>query len=338
VRVLGVGAGYFAQFHYESWKRLDGVELCGVCDLDRARAEAVGGAPVFTDLDDALAQSGADLVDLITPPGTRLALAEKVAASGLPMILQKPLADDLAGARAIAALSAGTGATMLVHENFRFQPWYREARRLLDAGLLGDPVSVASRMRPGDGRGPDAYLARQPYFQTMPRFLIHETAIHFIDTFRFLMGEVGEVFADLRRLNPAIAGEDAGIVLFRFAGGGRGVFDGNRLGEFESENPRLTMGEMWLEGAEARLRLSGDGQIWLKPNGKPERRHDYAWEDRGFGGDCVHAFQRHALAHFADAAPAETRVSDYIRNVEIEEAVYLSAAEGRWIAVGSGGQ
>ena len=49
---------------------------------------------------------------------------------------------------------------------------------------------VAFRLRPGDGQGPRAYLDRQPYFQTMPRLLVVETAIHWIDTFRFLMGEV----------------------------------------------------------------------------------------------------------------------------------------------------
>lgn len=334
LRVLGVGAGYFAQFHYESWKRLGPrAELAGVCDLDLAKAKTVGGAPAFADLDDALEKAAPDLVDLITPPATRLDLARRVAARGLPMILQKPLADDLAGARAIAEAVEGAGVRALVHENFRFQPWYREARRLLDAGLLGEPQSILFRLRPGDGRGPDAYLARQPYFRKMPRFLVHETGIHFIDSFRYLMGEVGEVFADLRRLNPAISGEDAGIVLFRFRDGGRGVFDGNRLAEFEAANPRLTMGELWLDGSEARLRLTGDGALWLRPNGQAERRHGYAWEDRGFGGDCVHAFQAHALAHFLDGAPAETNVRAYLRNIEIEEAVYRSAEEGRWVAV-----
>ncbi|MEZ5740638.1 MAG: hypothetical protein R3E68_15060 [Burkholderiaceae bacterium] len=54
-------------------------------------------------------------------------------------------------------------------------------------------------MRLGDGQGPEAHLSRQPYFQQMPRFLVHETAIHFIDSFRFPLGEVGPT-ARLRRL------------------------------------------------------------------------------------------------------------------------------------------
>ena len=67
-------------------------------------------------------------------------------------------------------------------------------------------------MRPGDGQCPRAYLDRQPYFQEMPRFFVFETGVHMIDVFRFLLGEVTGVFARLRRLNPAIRGEDAGLI------------------------------------------------------------------------------------------------------------------------------
>ncbi len=168
---------------------------------------------------------------------------------------------------------SGAGIRLIVHENFRFQPWYREALRLLQAGALGTPHNVAFRLRPGDGQGPDAYLARQPYFQEMERFLVHETAIHLIDTFRFLLGEIDAVFAWLRRLNPAIAGEDAGYILFRFANGAAGLFDGNRLNEHVSDELRRTMGEMWLEGSAGVLRLDGAGRLWLKPHGGEERQH-----------------------------------------------------------------
>jgi len=56
--------------------------------------------------------------------------------------------------------------------------------------------------------------------------LVHETAIHFIDTFRFLLGEVSGVTARLRRMNPHIVGEDAGIIMFEFAAGQTGLFGG----------------------------------------------------------------------------------------------------------------
>jgi len=164
----------------------------------------------------------------------------------------------------------------------------------------------------------------------MPRFLIHETAIHLIDVFRYLLGEVGGVFARLRRLNPHIQGEDAGYVLFDFESGAAGLFDGNRLVDFPADNPRLTMGEMLLEGSDATLRLDGFGRLWLKPHKGEEREHAYEWRNDGFGGDCVHALQRHVVAHLLQGAPLENAGEAYLRNLEIEGAIYRSAQSGRW--------
>jgi predicted dehydrogenase len=166
----------------------------------------------------------------------------------------------------------------------------------------------------------------------MLRFLIHETAIHMIDTFRFLLGEVSGVFARLRWLNPHIQDEDAGVVLFDFASDAAGMFDGNRLVDFMAENPRLTMGEMLLEGG-APLRLDGFGRLWLKPHNGFEREHAYEWQDRGYGGDCVHALQQHVVAHLQDGAPLENAGAAYLRNLQIAEAVYRSAATGQWQAL-----
>lgn len=141
------------------------------------------------------------------------------------------------------------------------------------------------------------------------------------------------VFAHLRRLNPALRGEDAGHVLFDFTSGAAGLFDGNRLTGFAAANPRLTMGEMWLEGEAATLRLNGDGRLFLQPHQGVERELAYSWQNHGFGGDCVLALQRHVLAHLQAGAPLENAGRAYLRNLEIEEAIYRSAASGRWAQI-----
>jgi predicted dehydrogenase len=337
LRVCTVGAGFFSRFHHDGWSRLERAELIAVCDADRAKAQAMARAfdtdGVFDDAATMLDACKPDLIDIVTPPATHAALVGLAASRGIDVVCQKPLAPTLAEARALVAQARVAGIRLIVHENFRFQPWYREAARLLRAGVLGVPHSIAFRLRPGDGQGPDAYLARQPYFQQMERFLVRETAIHLIDTFRFLLGEVDAVFAWLRRLNPAIAGEDAGYILFRFASGAAGLFDGNRLNEHASDDPRRTMGEMWLEGSGGVLRLDGRGHLWLKPHGGEEHRHDYAFEDRGFGGDCVWRLQRHIVEHVQGGGPLENDGVSYLRNVEIEDAIYRSAERGCWVNV-----
>lgn len=314
------------------------MELAGLCSLDAETAGTVAadyGIPVvFDELPAMLDALKPDLLDIVTPPPTHLAFIEAAAERGIPVICQKPFCADLAGAEAAAAVAERSGVPVIVHENFRFQLWYAEIKRLIDDGALGQPYQVSFRLRPGDGQGARAYLDRQPYFQAMERFLVHETAIHLIDVFRYLFGEVTAVTAHLARLNPVIAGEDAGLIIFEFAGGGRGLFDGNRLVDHAAENRRLTMGEMWVEGAEGTLRLDGDGGLFLRRHGEnAEEPVAYEWNDHGYAGDCVYRLQRHVLEYLRGETEVMNTAADYLANIRIEDAVYASSAEGRRIEI-----
>lgn len=335
IKVAVVGTGYFSQFHFDGWSRLPEVRVVAACSLDSAGLAEVAARRTiprqFTDVGEMLDAAAPDLLDIVAPPAAHLAILREAAKRKVDVVCQKPLGGDLATARTMVESASAAGITFVAHENFRFQPWYREARRLIDQGTLGEVYNVSFRLRSGDGQGPRAYLDRQPYFQQMPRFLIHETAIHLIDTFRYLLGEVSGVFARLRRLNPQIRGEDAGLVLFDFVSGGAGLFDGNRLVDFPADNPRLTMGELLLEGADATLRLDGFGRLWLKPHRQTEREHRYQWHDVGFGGDSVRALQQHVIAHYLEGTPLENTGEAYLRNLEIEEAIYRAADIGRWV-------
>ena len=338
LRVLGVGAGYFSQFQYLGWRNIAGAECVAIVNRDQAKARALadryGIAQVYGDIDAALDAAKPDLVDLITPPETHHAFVAKTVARGIPTICQKPFGTSYADAVAITELAEAAGVPLVVHENFRWEPWYRDAKRLIDAGTLGALHAVAFRLRPGDGQGPRAYLDRQPYFQQMPLFLVRETAIHWIDTFRYLMGEVSAVYARLRRVNPAIAGEDAGYIVFEFAGGSTGLFDGNRLNDHVAANPRRTMGEAWLEGSAGVLRLDGEARLWWKPHHGTEAEHAY---DRGpddtFGGGACEWLQRHVVAHLRAGTPLENTARDYLANLKVQEAVYVSHREGRRVAL-----
>ncbi len=336
LRVAVAGTGYFSQFHYDAWSRLDGVRLAGAASFDPESLadmqERFGVEAVFDDVADMLDQEQPDLLDIAAPPNAHQALLNEAAARGIDVICQKPLGGDLSTARAMVERAEAAGIVFAVHENFRFQPWYREAKRVMAAGRLGEVTNISFRLRPGDGQGPGAYLDRQPYFQTMERFLVHETAIHLIDSFRYLMGEVTGVYAHLLKHNPAIAGEDAGYLVFAFSSGASGLFDGNRLIGFPADNPRLTMGEFLLEGTGGSLRLDGEGRLWFRPHDGVENVHAYPWENRGFGGDCVFALQRHVLSHLQDGAPLENSGRDYLQNLEIEELIYRSARSGRFLS------
>jgi predicted dehydrogenase len=337
IRVACVGAGYFSQYQYEAWTRMPDVDLVAVCNRTEANgrktAEEYNIPMVFTDFAAMLDEAAPDLVDIITPPLTHLDYIRIAAEKRIPMICQKPFCQTLDEAKDAVSIAKAAETLLVVHENFRFQPWHGEAKRLLKDGTLGNPYEVTFRLRPGDGQGANAYLDRQPYFQSMERFLVHETAIHLIDTFRFLMGDVTDIYARLRRLNPVIAGEDAGIILFEFADGTYGVFDGNRLADHAASNRRLTMGEMLIEGSEATLRLDGDGRLFIRRHGSnDESEHHYEWSSRGFGGDCVYLLQRHVVDCLTTGEPAMNTGADYLTNLRIENAVYESSVSGRRVS------
>ena len=339
IRIACIGAGYFARFHVDAWTRLSGAELVAICDHDEEKARALAAefdVPlVFTDVAEMCATVDFAVADIITPPATHLTLVEQLTAAGKHIICQKPLADTLSEAETIVRTCARAKKRFMVHENFRFQPWHREIKRQIAAGAVGDKLhTITQRMRTGDGWPEDAYRARQPYFRTMPRLLMHETGIHYIDVLRYLAGDVTSVFAKMRTLNPAIAGEDCALVLLDFAGGAQGIIDGNRYNDANHPNPRYTFGTTVVEGNAGTLRLYLDGRLTLQKLGDVETNIDYHHEAVGFAGDCVFALQQHFLEAFSSGAPFETNGEDYLKSLAVLEAAYASAAEKRVVAPG----
>ncbi|MEL6450654.1 MAG: Gfo/Idh/MocA family oxidoreductase [Pseudomonadota bacterium] len=335
IRVACVGAGYFSQFHYGSWARMDGAACVAACDTDLAKARATG-LPAYDSLERMLEAVQPDLLDIILPPPAHATAITAALAAGVRWIIcQKPFCLDRDEAQRMVEAAERTGTTLVVHENFRFQPWYRAIKAELEAGRLGTVLNATFRLRPGDGQGPRAYLDRQPYFQQMPRFLIHETAVHWVDTFQYLFGPAQAVYADLRRLNPVIAGEDAGHVIFDHATGVRALFDGNRHLDHVADNLRRTMGEAQIEGTEGVLSLLGDGSVHRRAFGDRtavEVLEADRWD--GFGGDCVHALQSHVIAAMEGGLTPENTAAEYLSVIAIKDAIYASAAAGRKIAVG----
>jgi predicted dehydrogenase len=333
-----VGAGYFSHFQYEAWGRIPEVVIAAMCNRNAERARTIkdefGIAKHYTDYREMLETEKPDFVDVITPPPTHLKMCQAAAELGVHVICQKPLAPTFDEAKQIVDDTRRSGVRFMVHENWRFQPWYREIKQLLDDGAIGDRIHVMSfRSRMGDGWGHDAYLGRQPYFREYPRLLVYENGVHFIDTYRYLGGEIRSVYAVLKKLNPVIAGEDFGVVVFNFESGATGLWDANRYNESNTANPRYTFGEFLVDGNGGSIRLYNDGQLTVQKLGEPETEHDYQHEDRNFSGDCCYTTQRHFIDRLIDGKPFETNGPNYLRTLAVQDAVYESAERGAPVKV-----
>lgn len=332
LRGVCIGAGYFSHFQYEAWQRIPEVEIVAFSNRDPARAAEItakfGLQKCYADFREMFDREKPDFVDIITPPPSHRSICAEAARRGIAIICQKPLGPSLAVAREIVADAARAGVRFIVHENFRFQPWHREIKRQLAAGAIGDRLhSLTFRSRMGDGWGENAYIPRQPYFRDYPRLLVYETGVHFIDTFRYLAGDITRVTAWLRRLNPIIKGEDCGLLVFEFANGALGQWDANRFNEPACPLPdaRYTFGEFLVEGNGGSLRLYLDGRLTLKRLGGEEQAIDYRPERRGFAGDCVYLAQRHFTDCLLTGQPCETSGDEYLKTMAIQEAMYASA-------------
>ena len=339
LKVVVVGLGYFSRFHLAAWQSNDRVEIVGVCDADLDRLSIVRtelGIAGSQDINQLLNQVSVDIIDVVTPPDAHNVVVRAALEKTRTVICQKPFCQSLVEADALITDAEAAGTQIFIHENFRFQPWRREIRDFLDSGRMGQVYQARFSLRPGDGRGPNAYQDRQPAFRTMPRLLLHETGIHFIDLFRWLLGEIESVYAEIQQLNPAIVGEDTATMILNHEGGIRSIFDGNRLSDHVASDLRYTMGELQIEGEGGRLSLNGSGELSFRPFGimQEEQIHiNRQIDESSFGGGCVAALIDHVVDSLLSGQPPENPARDYLQVMAIKEAAYHSATEKRQIKI-----
>ena len=320
-----IGCGFFAQFHIEAWLRLPEVELAAACDVDIARARAA--APnAYMSAEEMFAVEQLDFVDIATRPDTHLPLVRLAAQHKVPVICQKPMAPDWETCLEMASVAERAGIPLMIHENWRWQPWYRELKQRIDAGDIGRPIGYRFRTIKRDGLGAAPYPA-QPYFKDMPRLIVFETIIHHIDTARFLFGDVSSVFAKLRKLNPLIAGEDQAFLTLCHSSDLVGAIEGNRFVDTDPKDAPA-LGESWFDGDNGTLRICPQGDIY--------HQSACVWRNQvqvGYRGDSVLATQRHFIQSLTTGGRFETGAREYLGSVAVMEAAYRSNSEGCLVPV-----
>ena len=298
-----IGAGFFAQFQADAWKRMSDVELARAYESVEAMLDA----------------EKPDFVDIATRPDTHLPLAQLAAQHGIHVISQKPMALTVPDCIAMCEACERAKVRLLIHENWRWQPWYREAKRLIDGNTLGALKHLSFDWRTGDGNGPEPFAA-QPYFREMPRFFVYESLVHILDTFRFLAGELNVTTCETRRVNPVIIGEDWAEIQCAFNGGAHGFIHGDR--QTGPVPAPVAMGSMVIKGDCATLRIAGDGRIFLTRSPAAEEKLPFNPIITGYKGDSVLATQQHLLACLRNDQPSESDGREYLKTVTLVEDCY----------------
>jgi myo-inositol 2-dehydrogenase/D-chiro-inositol 1-dehydrogenase/scyllo-inositol 2-dehydrogenase (NAD+) len=264
---------------------VQGVNVVTVCDNDQAAAERVAsafGARAVTDLGAVLHDPGVEAVVITTPTPSHVALVEAAVRSSKAVFVEKPVADTLAAADRVVAAVARAGVPCQVGFQRRYDPAYLEAKRRLEAGELG-------RLEGFQGVGRDP-APPELKFLTSSGGLMVDMGIHDLDSARFFLGEVREVYCTGGALSrPELAAHglfDTAVATLRFAGGAVGTLEVALHTGYGYD----IRAEVW--GEAGRLRIEKTQQRFL----------------RYFGGDGVrHDYPRNFEERFAEAYAAEMR-------------------------------
>lgn len=145
-RVCLVGAGYIARTHAEVIDSLAGIDVIAIVDVneDRARdfARSRGIERVYSKSEDLLNDGNVDCAHVLVPPDIHLDAAIPYLNAGLPVLMEKPLADSTQAAKQLLQAAQSNNAILGVNQNFVYHPAFLRLRRLIDRGQIGPIRSV----------------------------------------------------------------------------------------------------------------------------------------------------------------------------------------------------
>ena len=142
LRVGLVGCGGFARFAARQYRRLPGVSLEAVADVDAGAAAAAAAELEAAVLPprEVLEHPSLDLIYIATPPAIHFEQAAAALAAGRHVLVEKPLATTVADAEELASLAAREGLVCVANLLERYCPLAEVVRRLIASRLLGEVV------------------------------------------------------------------------------------------------------------------------------------------------------------------------------------------------------
>lgn len=229
IRTAVIGCGDVSATHLDALQDLNGVELVAVCDTDsqrRARTSAATGVPATADLTETLERFSPDVVHLCTPHHQHIDLALEALAARVDVLMEKPLATNLADAQRLIDVAAGIGPggpRIGVCFQNRYNATTQEVRRLLETEELGRPTGAVATL--AWRRTPEYYQSR-PWRGTWAESgggLLINQAIHTLDLVQWLLGGVTDVAGHVstNALRDVIEVEDTAALTLTHPSGAR---------------------------------------------------------------------------------------------------------------------
>ena len=225
-----VGCGFIAPTHLLAWEKIEGAEVVALCDTSKGRAEKLvlefDIKNIYEDYHELFSKEHLDIVDIATSLQTHKDIVIAAAQNGLHVLCQKPLAPTFKEAQAIVKACKNAHVKLMVHQNFRFQPFSLHLKKMIDSNVLGQVfycrifhrLFFRSNALPVAARADKKTLTmeHQPFYINDDRLVLLHMVIHHLDTARSLLGEPKSIYASTRRFGLNRKGEDHVLILLEF--------------------------------------------------------------------------------------------------------------------------
>ena len=341
LRIAVVGAGLIGKRHLDALLRAPGAGVASLVDPDPAAAALAGerGLEWYPTIEDMLASDPPDGAVIATPNQLHVDHGLACLRAGLPVLIEKPIADDARAARRLVEAAEALGLPILVGHHRRHNPIIRAAKAQIDGGAIGDIVSAhaACWLYKPEGYF-DAAWRRRP--GAGPVFI---NLIHDVDLLRHLVGEVRSVQAADSRQVRGHDVEDTAAIILRFAQGALATLTVSDTivapWSWEltaEENPAYpATGETCyvIGGTRGSIEIPG-GRIWFQEG-------ERSWWRPISQASCEVAHQDPLdlqIGHFCEviAGKAEPLVSgrEALRSLQVIEAIIEAARSGGTIRPG----
>ncbi|MFV0457939.1 MAG: Gfo/Idh/MocA family protein [Actinomycetales bacterium] len=224
VRLAVAGAGLIGTRHCEEIVAGPDAELASIIDPGPAGPELAGrfGVPLYASVAEAFAADRPDGVILATPNQLHVEGGLECVAAGVPVIVEKPLADTVEGAAALVDAGEKAGVPVLTGHHRNYSPIMARAREIISSGALGDLVAVVGTAlfyKPDDYFDVNGGWRKQPGGGPILLNLIHE-----VNNLLSLVAGVTQVQAVTSNATRGFAVEDTAAMIFTFDNGALGTF------------------------------------------------------------------------------------------------------------------